>query len=387
MSLCLWYLRGVRFLRQNFQPRIHFTESDYMILTRDGSVCDTAGKLGRAEFEACMREQINFYAQRKLSDCLLNETFSDSKAAEISAIKVMLHELLRLSDDGRMKIGGKCDCKAAIQLELQGVRTDLNHIISILRQGDGGSEREPALTGVSEIPQVTSYSAQLVGSLGQLPPLTETQNAVSPVPVIATAQRDIKSILCNGRVGAFPANTQVGASVNVIQLHSCEDSNNCRVLPHYMPAAGVLSTVSAQAAAQKQATSGQESICCDPSFEILQNQRKSPLQATEVVEAKGSPGTGDHQGHRYKLSSETERIAAGEDACDACVQRKFDTQFIPLQLRATPPLCPTAIHSTSSTTLPLKISRNIGAGRGCDSCCNDSRIGVLGECDTSVPLE
>ena len=42
---------------QDFNPRIHITESDFVSITDDGRLCDANGQLGPAEFEAVIRRQ------------------------------------------------------------------------------------------------------------------------------------------------------------------------------------------------------------------------------------------------------------------------------------------------------------------------------------------
>ena len=69
-----------------------------MILTRNGALCDSNGTLGFNEFEVCMREQIRFYAQRKLSESLVHDSFTAPELAQIGAVKVILHELLRSTE-------------------------------------------------------------------------------------------------------------------------------------------------------------------------------------------------------------------------------------------------------------------------------------------------
>ena len=199
-------LRVCRLRRQNFQPRIHFTQSDYMILTQEGRVCDSDGKLGRAEFEACLREQINFYAQRKLSDCLLNESFSDSTVAQIGATKLMLHELLRLSDYGRAAVGdggcGHFDVRAdlsALRQELQIVRVELGNIFKLLRFGSPSlSSCPPSCPGTAPFPSDKSRAKSVVLDSSTHPLLPRV--ATCTTQMTAAPQR-IRSVLRNARGG------------------------------------------------------------------------------------------------------------------------------------------------------------------------------------------
>ena len=43
---------------QDFHPRIHITDSDFVSITDDGRLCDENGQLGPAEFEAVIRRQV-----------------------------------------------------------------------------------------------------------------------------------------------------------------------------------------------------------------------------------------------------------------------------------------------------------------------------------------
>ena len=42
---------------------MHVAPSDFVAFTRGGALCDDADRLGPAEFELAMREQIRLYAQ------------------------------------------------------------------------------------------------------------------------------------------------------------------------------------------------------------------------------------------------------------------------------------------------------------------------------------
>ncbi len=48
---------------QDFWPRMHVAPSDFVALTRGGTLCDDKDRLGAAEFELAMREQIRLYTQ------------------------------------------------------------------------------------------------------------------------------------------------------------------------------------------------------------------------------------------------------------------------------------------------------------------------------------
>jgi hypothetical protein len=58
------------FLMQNFTPRIHISEEDFAIITRNGELLDEEGHLGFLEFEHVMRSQIKLFVQRQLSNTL-----------------------------------------------------------------------------------------------------------------------------------------------------------------------------------------------------------------------------------------------------------------------------------------------------------------------------
>ena len=48
---------------QDVSPRIHVTDADFDGLTRGGALCAPGGRLGPAEFEALMREQLQRHTQ------------------------------------------------------------------------------------------------------------------------------------------------------------------------------------------------------------------------------------------------------------------------------------------------------------------------------------
>ena len=58
-----WWRRRREPASQDFSPRIFVSDSDFIAMTRDGQLCNPAGRLGPAEFERMMREQIRLYAQ------------------------------------------------------------------------------------------------------------------------------------------------------------------------------------------------------------------------------------------------------------------------------------------------------------------------------------
>jgi hypothetical protein len=50
---------------------MHVAPSDFVALTRGGALCDAKDRLGAAEFELAMREQIRLYAQAEIGFLLL----------------------------------------------------------------------------------------------------------------------------------------------------------------------------------------------------------------------------------------------------------------------------------------------------------------------------
>jgi hypothetical protein len=59
---------------------MHVAPSDFVALTRGGALCDTKDRLGAAEFELAMREQIRLYAQAE----------SDSRCLRVSYMQLEL---------------------------------------------------------------------------------------------------------------------------------------------------------------------------------------------------------------------------------------------------------------------------------------------------------
>ncbi len=64
---------------QDFTPRIHVSDSDFMAITRNGALCRPNGGLGPAEFEVVMRDQLRLYAHTCLSTA--SHLFSAAAAA------------------------------------------------------------------------------------------------------------------------------------------------------------------------------------------------------------------------------------------------------------------------------------------------------------------
>ena len=79
-------------LLQDFRPRIHLTESDFMVFTDNGVLCDDKGMMGPHEFEVAMRKQIRLYAQRQLADTLLDDTLEATDLSQLAALKILLRE-------------------------------------------------------------------------------------------------------------------------------------------------------------------------------------------------------------------------------------------------------------------------------------------------------
>ena len=47
-------------LEQAFTPRIFVSDSDFVAITKNGTLCNKQGHLGPKEFENVMREQVNW---------------------------------------------------------------------------------------------------------------------------------------------------------------------------------------------------------------------------------------------------------------------------------------------------------------------------------------
>lgn len=95
------------------------------ILTRNGARCDSAGTLGFKEFENCNFEEI--HSQRKLAESMLHESFSGDELAQLCAIKVFLHEVLRLSgsQDAANIVHEKVEIMPDITQQLLAIQRDI----------------------------------------------------------------------------------------------------------------------------------------------------------------------------------------------------------------------------------------------------------------------
>ena len=65
------------------------TDSDFASVTDSGRLCDAAGNLGAAEFEAAMRGQLRRFAQRRLADALVRCGDGHVEFAHLAALKLL----------------------------------------------------------------------------------------------------------------------------------------------------------------------------------------------------------------------------------------------------------------------------------------------------------
>ena len=80
--------------RQDFEPRIHLSDSDFAVITQNGALCDATGRLGPAEFETVMRQQIRSYHQRQLCNTLWVSNADRSQTVMLGTLKALFLEQL-----------------------------------------------------------------------------------------------------------------------------------------------------------------------------------------------------------------------------------------------------------------------------------------------------
>jgi hypothetical protein len=57
---------------QDFKPPIHMSESDFVSLTANRTICDAHGCIGFEDFDRIMRQQLTAYTQAILSRSLIS---------------------------------------------------------------------------------------------------------------------------------------------------------------------------------------------------------------------------------------------------------------------------------------------------------------------------
>ena len=81
-------------IAQDMTPPIFVSDSDFIAITKDSTLCNEQGHLGPKEFENVMREQIRLYTQQRLSSTSEFWAVSDEDFTELASIKQILLELL-----------------------------------------------------------------------------------------------------------------------------------------------------------------------------------------------------------------------------------------------------------------------------------------------------
>lgn len=75
------------------------SESDYVVLTQSGALCDDEGNLGPDNFEAAIRAQLRLYAQRQLSNAMILGTSTRAELIQLGTLKAVLREHTKLHED------------------------------------------------------------------------------------------------------------------------------------------------------------------------------------------------------------------------------------------------------------------------------------------------
>jgi len=108
-------LRDCCLCRQDFDPKIHLTDLDFMSLTDNLKLCDEDGQLGLKEFEVVMRRQMRQLVQSKLVLTTLDRAAEESDFMIHGPLKVLLMEqaladqrMARMAQDVQMIMRRLC---------------------------------------------------------------------------------------------------------------------------------------------------------------------------------------------------------------------------------------------------------------------------------------
>ncbi len=78
--------------RQDFTPRIHLSDEDFAVITRCCTLHDSGGLLSIEQFEEVMRDQMNRFVQRQLTNTLAIQRFTGSGEVQLTTMKAILQE-------------------------------------------------------------------------------------------------------------------------------------------------------------------------------------------------------------------------------------------------------------------------------------------------------
>ncbi len=80
-------------LVQDFTPRIHLSEEDFAVMTRNGTLLDSEGQLQLETFDEIMRDQIKQYVRRQITNTLtVGPQCVATETVQLSTMKAILHE-------------------------------------------------------------------------------------------------------------------------------------------------------------------------------------------------------------------------------------------------------------------------------------------------------
>ena len=77
------------------------SESDFMDITRNGTLCNADGEIGTEEFETSMRKEVTTYLQTRLTDFSEFRTSEDIEFNQLGAVKTILSGVLILIEEQR----------------------------------------------------------------------------------------------------------------------------------------------------------------------------------------------------------------------------------------------------------------------------------------------
>jgi hypothetical protein len=127
------------------------SDSDFASITDNGRLCDPAGNLGAAEFEAAMRTQLRRFAQRRLADSLVHIS-SGPEFAHLAALKLLA--LQAPAADSRAAAAGGSSPRATLPAGVASLFT---------RVASGPAKAKAAAPAGSTAPGPEAPAAQVSG--------------------------------------------------------------------------------------------------------------------------------------------------------------------------------------------------------------------------------
>jgi hypothetical protein len=135
------------------------SESDFMDITCNGTLCNADGEIGHKEFETIMRKEVTTYLQTRLTDFSDFRTSEDIEFTQLGALKTILSEVLILIKEQRSV---REEMKHALDQMQQGSReSSITHSLDGGLQNSHGTKSTEAVKELQDC--MKSLAAELVG--------------------------------------------------------------------------------------------------------------------------------------------------------------------------------------------------------------------------------